>query len=95
VLDLALGTGRRHQIRVQLAAAGHPVVGDHAYGATTDPLKRLCLHATMLSFIHPGSGTQVHFDSPPPQEFTRVGGRVAPGVSRLKSPLTKPGRDPH
>jgi 23S rRNA pseudouridine1911/1915/1917 synthase len=80
-LDLALGTGRRHQIRVQLAAAGHPVVGDRAYGATTDPLKRLCLHATMLGFIHPESGSPVHFDSPPPPGFTRVGRRVEP-VSR-------------
>jgi 23S rRNA pseudouridine1911/1915/1917 synthase len=80
-LDLALGTGRRHQIRVQLAAAGHPVVGDHAYGATTDPLKRLCLHATMLSFVHPASGSLVQFDSPPPPGFRRVGRRVGP-VSR-------------
>lgn len=80
-LDLALGTGRRHQIRVQLAAVGHPVVGDHAYGATSDPLKRLCLHATMLGFIHPGTGNPVHFDSPPPPAFARVGGRAEP-VSR-------------
>ena len=79
-LDLELGTGRRHQIRVQLAAAGHPIVGDHAYGATTDPLKRLCLHATSLGFIHPGSGRPVHFDSPAPPGFMRVGGRPRPAV---------------
>jgi len=77
-LDLELGTGRRHQIRVQLAAAGHPVVGDHAYGAATDPLKRLCLHATMLGFIHPENGSPVHFESPRPAGFTQVGRRVEP-----------------
>ena len=38
VLDVMLGTGRRHQIRVQLAALGHPVVGDRAYHAKTDPV---------------------------------------------------------
>jgi 23S rRNA pseudouridine1911/1915/1917 synthase len=75
-LELELGTGWRHQIRVQLAAAGHPVVGDHAYGATTDPLKRVCLHATRLGFLHPASGRPVQFDSPPPQAFARVGGRA-------------------
>jgi 23S rRNA pseudouridine1911/1915/1917 synthase len=75
-LDLELGTGRRHQIRVQLAAAGHPVVGDDAYGSTTDPIKRLCLHATRLGFIHPETGSPVYFDSPPPKSFARVGRRV-------------------
>jgi 23S rRNA pseudouridine1911/1915/1917 synthase len=78
VLDITLGTGRRHQIRVQLAAAGHPVVGDRAYGATTDPIKRLALHATILGFVHPGTGAAVRFESRAPAAFTRVGrGTVA------------------
>ena len=50
VLELRLRTGRRGQIRAQLAALGHPIVGDRAFGATTDPLGRVCLHATVLGF---------------------------------------------
>ncbi len=73
VLDITLGTGRRHQIRVQLAAAGHPVVGDRAYGATSDPIKRLALHAAILSFVHPGTGAAVRFESRVPAAFARVG----------------------
>lgn len=75
VLDVTLGTGRRHQIRVQLAALGHPVVGDRAYHAKTDPVKRLCLHATTLGFIHPGTGAAVRFESPVPSAFARAGRR--------------------
>ena len=76
VLDVTLGTGRRHQIRVQLAALGHPVVGDHTYHAETDPLRRLCLHATTLGFVHPATGAPVRFESPVPSGFARVGRHV-------------------
>ena len=54
LLELALGTGRRHQIRVQLAALGHPIVGDVDHGSPRGALGRLCLHATRLGFVHPG-----------------------------------------
>jgi 23S rRNA pseudouridine1911/1915/1917 synthase len=72
-LLLRLGTGRRHQIRVQLAALGHPIVGDREHGASTDPLRRLCLHATRLGFRHPATGARVEFESLPPAAFVRVG----------------------
>ena len=75
VLEVTLGTGRRHQIRVQLAALGHPVVGDRVYHAKTDPVKRVCLHATTLGFIHPGTGAAVRFESPVPSAFARAGRR--------------------
>jgi 23S rRNA pseudouridine1911/1915/1917 synthase len=65
LLELTLVTGRRGQIRAQLAALGHPVVGDRAYGSRTDPLRRLGLHATRLGFVHP-DGRRVVFESPPP-----------------------------
>lgn len=56
LLELSLGTGRRRQIRVQLAAVGHPIVGDREHGGPGGQFRRLCLHATRLGFIHPGSG---------------------------------------
>ena len=70
---LRLGTGRRHQIRVQLAKLGHPIVGDDRHGARRDPLRRLCLHATRLAFRHPDSGAPAEFDSAPPPAFADVG----------------------
>jgi 23S rRNA pseudouridine1911/1915/1917 synthase len=71
LLELTLVTGRRGQIRAQLAALGHPIVGDRAYGSRQDPLRRLCLHATRLGFVHPNGGPVV-FDSPPPPGFRRT-----------------------
>jgi 23S rRNA pseudouridine1911/1915/1917 synthase len=68
LLELTLQTGRRGQIRAQLGALGHPIVGDRAYGSRRDPLGRVCLHATRLGFTHPG-GRQVVFESPPPSRF--------------------------
>lgn len=70
-LELVLVTGRRGQIRAQLAAAGHPIVGDVAYGSRRSPLRRVCLHATRLTFVHP-DGRRVSFESPLPAAFGRV-----------------------
>lgn len=72
-LELRLDTGRRHQIRVQLAELGHPIVGDRVHGSRHDPLRRLCLHATRLGFLHPATRALVRFDSPAPPSFARVG----------------------
>ena len=66
VLELRLGTGRRHQIRVQLAELGHPIVGDRLHARGRGPFGRMALHATRLSFIHPATGTRVSFESAPP-----------------------------
>ncbi len=67
LLELTLETGRRNQIRVQLAALGHPVIGDRKYGAKigpkTDPAQRLALHACELKFRHPVSGAPMEFHS--------------------------------
>jgi 23S rRNA pseudouridine1911/1915/1917 synthase len=69
LLGVELETGRRNQIRVHLAYSGHPVAGDRKYGARTDPLRRLGLHAEELSFLHPRDGRLMEFSSPAPPGF--------------------------
>jgi len=53
--------------------AGHPVVGDQRYGSVESPLKRLCLHACTLGFIHPFTKKEVKFTSPLPKNFQALG----------------------
>jgi len=67
-------TGRTHQIRVHLAAIGHPVVGDRVYGRrrTHLPLSRQFLHAWRLEFVHPHSGQRLEFETPLPAELSAV-----------------------
>lgn len=72
LLELTLDTGRRHQIRVQLADLGCPIVGDRRYAARTDPAGRLGLHASCLSFTHPVSGKRLRFASPLPLPLARL-----------------------
>lgn len=67
LIHLRLETGRRHQIRVQLAAEGCPIIGDEKYGATSDPAGRLGLHATFLKFPHPATREEMRFSSPLPK----------------------------
>lgn len=77
LLEVSLETGRTHQIRVHLAAIGHPCVGDPLYGsdpvlATRLGLQRQWLHATRLGFVHPGTGEYVSFESEPAADLMRV-----------------------
>jgi 23S rRNA pseudouridine1911/1915/1917 synthase len=69
LLELTLETGRRHQIRVQLSGAGWPIVGDKKYGAQTNPVRRIALHATTLRFVHPVTRREMRFDSPLPGDL--------------------------
>lgn len=71
-LILNLETGRKNQIRVHCQDAGHPIVGDKKYGATTNPIKRLCLHAHLLAFKHPVTKKAMRFESPLPESFDRL-----------------------
>jgi 23S rRNA pseudouridine1911/1915/1917 synthase len=73
-LEVTLGTGRTHQIRVHLAAIGHPLVGDATYGRGRGPavIERPALHAQRLSFRHPIGGQPMEFDSVPPQDFLQA-----------------------
>lgn len=84
LLDVSLGTGRTHQIRVHAAHAGHPVAGDDKYGdrqrdALLKPfgLNRMFLHAHSLTFLHPGSGESFTVTAPLPRELQAVLDRLA------------------
>jgi len=69
LLEITLETGRKNQIRVQMAGMGHPIAGDRKYGATTDPARRLALHSTELKFRHPVSGASMEFRSAMPSRL--------------------------
>lgn len=82
LVEVAIDTGRTHQIRVHLAAIQHPIAGDITYGgvrrhmaADVRPLGRLerpFLHAHTLSFTHPRDGRRMTFESPSPQDLQDV-----------------------
>ncbi|MGH9180187.1 MAG: RluA family pseudouridine synthase, partial [Acidimicrobiales bacterium] len=74
LVECRLETGRTHQVRVHLAAIGHPLVGDAAYGGarSTLPAPRPFLHARDLAFDHPVSGARLSFSSPLPADFAGI-----------------------
>lgn len=73
ILELTLETGRRNQIRVHLAEAGHPVVGDTMYGkGREDDFGRLALHAKTLGFAHPRTGEKMTFTADVPRAFREI-----------------------
>jgi 23S rRNA pseudouridine1911/1915/1917 synthase len=71
LLELSLESGRTHQIRVHMAAIGHPVVGDARYGAPDRRLGsgRFYLHAYRLGFTHPARGERVEFEAKLPEDL--------------------------
>ncbi len=78
LLECRLETGRTHQIRVHLAAIGHPLAGDPAYGknkcgdARLDAFHRQALHAWRLALVHPASGVEMAWEAPPPADFAAL-----------------------
>ena len=88
LIECRLETGRTHQIRVHMAFAGHPVLGDEVYGKKTEPKKELvmagikgpvpegmkgqCLHAQRLSFTHPATGERIDTSAPLPGYFSEL-----------------------
>ena len=94
LLELALETGRTHQIRVHLAHVGHPLLGDMTYGAgfkasarnlgeeaqaALEALGRQALHAGLLAFVHPVTGKRLRFTSPMPADMARLAAALAAG----------------
>ncbi len=82
LLEVTIKTGRTHQIRVHLAHAGHPIVGDPKYGdfarnkafAKSQRAGRMFLHARRLAFDHPASGERITLDAPLPPAFATLAG---------------------
>lgn len=74
-LKVRIATGRTHQIRKHMAAAGHPVVGDKTYLTKKQPdpvfrrVSRQMLHASSIAFPHPDSGMDIRASSPLPGDF--------------------------
>jgi 23S rRNA pseudouridine1911/1915/1917 synthase len=78
LVEVTLGTGRTHQIRVHFASIGHPVLGDRTYGKKACievktkkkiSFPRQMLHAELLGFYHPATGKYLEFSSPVPEDM--------------------------
>lgn len=87
-LEVRLGTGRTHQIRVHLSESGWPILGDEVYGRRLrDPvlrraaqrLGRPALHAAVLVFDHPRTGERMRFEAPVPADFREAWATVRSG----------------
>lgn len=81
LVECRLETGRTHQVRVHLGSIGHALLGDPVYGRTPARLRptlnqlgfqRQALHAAVLGFIHPISGTALRFESPVPEDMREL-----------------------
>ena len=94
LLEVTIKTGRTHQIRVHLASAGHPILGDDKYGdfelnkaLQKQGLRRMFLHAWRLQFDHPASGERIALQAPLPPELQKFIAHVRP-----PSPPVRPDR---
>jgi 23S rRNA pseudouridine955/2504/2580 synthase len=78
LLEVTIKTGRTHQIRVHLATAGHPILGDDKYGdfelnksLARQGLRRMFLHAWRLQFDHPSTGERITLQASLPPELQK------------------------
>jgi 23S rRNA pseudouridine1911/1915/1917 synthase len=91
VVRLAPETGRTHQLRVHLAAIGHPIVGDRVYGARRggDPeFPRQALHAEQITFAHPSTGARLTIRAPVPPDMQQL-------IETLRQPGRRTGESPY
>ena len=69
LVEIRLETGRKHQIRVQFASRGWPILGDEKYGSTRDWPEGIALHSRQLNFVHPVSGSPISLVAPLPKAW--------------------------
>lgn len=91
LLEVTIKTGRTHQIRVHLASAGHPILGDDKYGdfdlnkaLHKDGLRRMFLHAWRLQFDHPATGERIALQAPLPPELQKFLDHARPPTAPLR-----------
>lgn len=72
LLDIEILTGRKNQIRVHMESINHPIVGDKKYNSKKNPIRRMCLHATYLEFIHPITNKKVIIEDKYPNIFDKL-----------------------
>ncbi len=100
LVEVALHTGRTHQIRAHFSAIGHPVVGDTLYGAPREvragtrklpPLDRNFLHAARIGFAHPSGGEWIEVRAPLPRElrvyFDQLGSSSGWSAAEIESAI--------
>jgi 23S rRNA pseudouridine1911/1915/1917 synthase len=81
-VEVKIGTGRTHQIRVHFASIGHQVAGDKLYGAPASDAGRYFLHAARITFTSPATGERVTVAAPLPDELSAWLAGTAPSVIR-------------
>ena len=72
LLKIYISTGRRNQIRCHMSDIKHPIAGDSRYRSKTNPINRLCLHASSLKITNPITNELMVFSSPIPPEFNNI-----------------------
>lgn len=74
LLNIEILTGRKNQIRVHMESINHPIVGDKKYNSKKNPIRRMCLHATCLEFIHPLTNRRIIINDKYPEIFDKLVG---------------------
>lgn len=72
LVDVNIETGRKNQIRVHMSGLGCPIAGDKKYGAATNPVHRLCLHAGKLVIVRPYTDEEMVFTAPVPKKILQL-----------------------
>ncbi len=72
LVQLSLRKGLKNQLRVHMSTKGHPISGDRKYGGHPNAIKRLALHATRLTIMHPTTGEEMAFHSAVPESFKEL-----------------------